>query len=281
MNEVITHPTPHPAVVVPLYCCAGMRRSGSTLQAQLVAAILGDIPIAPTGVRSFSRQWQEIEADGKPCVLKCHELIPEVVALHNDGRGHILCCYRDIRDVAASISRKYQIPAFSFVHGGAWKIISEFQAWATLPGVYISKYENAQQDLGAEVARIAKFLGVEMSQEQSESIARSYSVEVQRERIRAAAAGQSGVVGDGANRRDAATLLHLNHIQSGRHGAYREVFSWYQVAAIEWCCVDWMRSVGYEVDYPRWLQWCAHTGYTLRSLGHRLKGTFLGRGRRS
>ena len=260
-----------------VYCCAGMRRSGSTLQAQLVAELLGGLRISPTSPQTAARQLAEALEDRGAPILKCHQFIPEIAELQARGGAKVLCSHRDIRDVVASSVTKYSIPAFSFVHGGALAILREHAAWSELPDVYDSKYEEAQSDLPAEIQRLANFLGIELTEAQANVIANKYGVEAQRARIKAASESRQRLSGTGSNRLDKETLLHLNHIQSGEHGRYRQVLKWYQIAALEWVCRDWISDKGYIFDYPAWLRALSFAGYELRAVSSRLKRSLFGR----
>ena len=245
-----------------------MRRSGSTLQSNLVAALLGPgTRIDVTSVESFS----EPEAQTAPLVLKCHRFIPAVAQMLAEGRARVFYSYRDIRDVIASIMEKYSVPALGYLHGGARNILREHAAWTALPGVHLTRYEEMLADPAAEVGRLAAHLGLPADAARDAEIAERFSLRRQRERIAATAGDPDAQLGSGGNVHDRDTLLHLNHIQSGGSGAHREVMTARERAALEWICREWMAKHGYEPMHSPWMQAMSWASYRARAGLHNLR----------
>ena len=263
-----------------LYFCGGMRRGGSTLQAQLVSAILGGAlaaPASPATVRKL------MDAPGR-CreihVCKCHEYVHELREAIGRGEAKVFYVYRDIRDVVASISRKYNIPVFSFIHGGVDPILREYYDWTSTPGAYVARYEEMLADLPGEVMRLAGYIGVRLDKADAARIAGEYGLEKQRARIRHAF--QDGQpAGDGSsNSFDPASLLHWNHIQSNGAG-FDSVMRPIEVAALEWVTRTWMIETGYTFRYSRTTRILAYAWFRTRAVAHRVRQSFSLAARRS
>lgn len=254
-----------------LFACTGMRRSGSTLQAMLVSRLADNAKIEATSPEHAISILGDPRHRGVPIVLKCHVYIPEFVQLQKNGQALIFHSYRDIRDVVASIVTKYSIPAFSFIHGGAAKIVGEHQAWARVGGAHVARYETVQTDLVNEILRLGAFMGLSISCEEAKAIAVEYSIEGQKRRISRAFESGGSARGDGNNALDGTTLLHRNHIQDGDWGAYRRILTPREIAALEWVCRVWMNDMGYVSDFPRWRQALAFASYGLHAWLHWFK----------
>lgn len=247
--------------------CVGMRRGGSTLQSQLVAAILGQPSVQLVSQDSVQRFLRTHRNTDHVVIAKTHRYLPEAVELARAGEAQIVYTYRDLRDVVASIVTKYSIPAFAFVHGGLDRLMDEYEAWTSIEGIYLAKYEAMIADLPAETSRLAKFLGVRLSKSQAQAIAEAHCLEQQRTKIRRHAADD----GSGRNRFHSKTLLHIDHIQGGGMGRHRETLSAPIVAALEWQSRRWMKVNGYRPQFSRPAQYSAHMLFTLKSALHRCK----------
>ena len=249
--------------------CAGMRRGGSTLQSQLVSAILGGARVQATNPEAVRLVLTQDPAhESPPQVLKCHEFVPGIEDEVASGRVRVVYVYRDVRDVVASICRKYRQPAFSFVAGGAQAILLENRQWMAVPGIHVARYESMVADLPAEIARLARFLGVPTDESTAARVADDFSMERQKDRIERAFQSPGSIVGQGANAYDRESLLHRDHIQSGEPGSYRNVLRRHEAAALEWVCGDWLREHGYRIDFGRLAQAAAVSWYRIRDRAH-------------
>lgn len=256
--------------------CVGMRRGGSTLQMQLVSALLEPDHVHLATPDTIDELIGGVSRHHNvPMVIKSHQFLPAAARLSGADDAKIVYVYRDLRDVVASIVTKYDMPPFSFVHGGLASLLKEYQQWSSVPKIYVTRYESMIHDIAAEAIRLAQFLDIELSTEQAKELAERFGVDRQRESIRNAT--NVTLVGAGANKFDATTLLHHDHIQFGGSGAYRKILSPRLIAALEWQLRSWMRQNGYARDYSIISQFSSHIMFGLKALGHRVKMVFVGR----
>lgn len=254
--------------------CVGMRRGGSTLQTQLVKDICGVDQVRLVTPDTIDIFLAEERPAGQVTVVKTHLYSPQIAQLAADGRARIVYVYRDLRDVIASIVRKYDSPPFSFVYGGLKKLIREYDDWMAVPEIHVARYESMIEDIGAEALAIAGYLKVPLSAEQAGELADRHSAASQKQKT----TDSDNSAGAGDNRFDSRTLLHSNHIQSGGSGAFTEILPRRVIAALEWQGAEWFREHGYEPTCSKSEQWAAASGFRIRGLLHRLrKALFLRR----
>jgi hypothetical protein len=238
--------------------CAGMPRSGSTLQFQLTAHL---VEHAARGARvewvapeEFPRLRERYAGHAGWKVFKSHHCTPEMAAELEAGSARAVYVFRDVRDVVVSRMRKRGQPFDRIWNTDLLEqALTAFDRWTSLSAVLVSRYEELVADVPAEVARIAAHLGIAMGPEQCKSVASEYTVARQRERIRdAEATGRLRQVADGAVAYDPVSNLHLDHIQSGRAGEWKSTLSEIEVAMIEDRAGDWLVANGYGLSLGRW-----------------------------
>jgi len=213
--------------------CCGMRRGGSTLSYNLVSAL---IEKGGVGQR----------------VVKSHEFIPEVKVMARTGQAKVTYVFRDIRDVLVSYHHKNgrsftEIIRQSFLEG----IMAEHAAWVSLPEAYVTQYEVMVADVPLEVRKLAEFLDVKVSVDESEVIAEQFSLSMQQQRIANFNYETEGE-GRGQDRYDPSSLLHPNHINSGEVGQWRADLVALQTAYIENICYHYLQDGGYVIT-STWL----------------------------
>ncbi len=228
--------------------CCGMRRGGSTLQTNLVAAILDDAPLKLTDPANFERRLAEGLPDHAPLVLKTHRFGQVYTAPLAEGRIKACYVYRDLRDVVVSMANKYQKSHRELLAGATLtQLRSEYHGWTRAPKVYVARYEDMMVDLKAEIARLAAYLGRTLEPQRIAEIAGRYELQEVRRRQAGFDFDASGA-GSGADRFDPATLLHRNHVHSGASGQWHEVLTRSEIAVIEAHSGGWLIDRGYSLS---------------------------------
>lgn len=232
-----------------LVICCGMQRAGSTLQYQLTAAV-----VATAGAGRAGGWITPAEFDGhlgalqqELLVFKCHAFIPAVAELVSIGRAKAVYVYRDIRDVVVSIMQKKEISFEQMLQRGSLHtVLEQDRTWCALSNMLISRYENMIANIPEEVGRIAGHLGVTLSPAQISAIGAQHTMEQQLQRIQSFDFEQSGL-GQGHDRYDPNTLLHKNHIASGKPLHWMQVLSGLQAGFLEHTAGDWLQKRGYPI----------------------------------
>jgi hypothetical protein len=236
-----------------VFCC-GMQRSASTLQFQIAAEL---VERAGLGERvgwvrpeQFPRLLDKHGSDGKWKVFKNHVCTPEMAAEFERGAAIGIYSYRDVRDVMASVMRKYRATFDKIWDGGFLEsCLDNYRRWTSLPGVLVSKYEEVMADLPSEVQRIAAHIGLPVDRGTAARIAASYTRDRQLERIDRSRKGpdlQRGTLPDVFF--DPHTLLHTDHITSGETGGWKTMLSPDQAALIEAHARGWLLGHGYALS---------------------------------
>lgn len=237
-----------------LVICCGMLRSGSTLQYQIAVELLqrADRGEGIGEVRHVHCRELDARTDGKTHAVKVHKraLLPGAPDALQAGYATGLYISRDIRDVAVSLMNMRQVSfeQLMFRGGEVEQALRDYQAWTALPGMLMSKYETMMADLQGEVQRIAQHLDIEISDTEAAAIAHTYSLDRQQRRIQN---WKSDPEYDAAQH-DPNTLLHHNHIRSGKSQQWRTALTPMQIAYLESVAGNWLRSQGYELSQPAW-----------------------------
>lgn len=255
--------------------CVGMRRGGSTLQLQIVRHLLTPLYGEPTTLLATPETIESVLPDAaidRVHLIKCHKYLPCVEREIAAGRASGVGVFRDVRNVVASIVRKYDVPAFAYVHGGLQTLLDENAAWERVSGVYVGKYETMTADIAAEAKTLASQLGVPCSDEAAAAIADELSPDRQEQRI----AETTDWAGQGDNAYDPKTLMHRNHTRSGGDSKAAELLSPAVVAALEHQAAGWLRSRGYELTHSAPIRLLAAAGFAARAAAHRVKTAAFG-----
>src|SRR6202011_3939651 len=131
-----------------LILCCGMIRSASTVQYQVVLELvkrngLGQ-SIGFADRQSVSEVLQKLQTVVGLAVAKTHEVFPEFDALIQQDLVCLLYTFRDLRAVALSIMRKWEIPFAHVIGRNGWldTAVESSNNWISAPGVSISRYEE-------------------------------------------------------------------------------------------------------------------------------------------
>lgn len=237
-----------------VFCC-GMRRAGSTLQYQLTAEIIESQGVGrPLGwVRP--QQIPQLQADYGAkegfLVVKCHSYIEEATELFSRGEAKAIYVYRDIRDVVVSGMNKNKKSFWQVISSGFIRmILKEYYKWNSVDDILVSKYETMVADLRQEVLRIADYLGVNLDDSLVDRLSEKYAVDKQKRRIQSFDYESHGVR-DGRSVYDPISLLHRDHIHSGKSEQWKTALSHFQVGLLENMAYDWL----VDRDYPISQNW--------------------------
>lgn len=232
--------------------CAGMMRSGSTLQYQIATKLVEGAGLG-TGVGSCvpGRFRELLDRNDNPArhhVVKCHRYLPTARGRLRRGDARALYIYRDLRDVVVSMMHKENRSFRQMMDAGfVQQLLEDDAIWAGQPNTLVSVYEEVTGDVAAEVERIAAFLRIDVPPSDVARIADEHSLDRQKHRIERYDFGREGVAEGRTNLLDPDTLLHHNHLRSGRSGQWAEALTAEQVAEIERIAGPWLLERGYAL----------------------------------
>ncbi len=237
-----------------LVLCCGMIRSASTLQYQVVADLierngLGQ-RIGFADRESLSEIVQRFERVEGFAIVKAHEILPLVDALIAQGRIRLFYTFRDLRAVALSVMRKWEIPFAQVIGRNAWldTAVQSSNHWLSVPGVCVSRYEDMVLRLPTEVTKWADALGLNLTSTQADELAAKYSIEAQRERVRQARNPKSTQMSESNDFFDPNSLLHHNHILDGSLDGWKSGLEKWQIRQIEGRFSSWLLDHGYQLS---------------------------------
>jgi hypothetical protein len=245
-----------------------MRRSGSTVIYQKTADLGERLGAGEARGWVEPRQFGAVLAASSGAVgfqvVKCHDWIPEAAALEARGRAIALYSFRDIRDVVVSMMNKSGEDFWPLVRRGFLQVsLKDYERWTALSNAFVSRYETITSDLGGEVRRIAAHLGLAIPDRLPGEFAEAYSLAAQIQRIERFDFDRHGV-GSGRFVHDPHTLLHRNHIRSGRIAQWRDELSPMQVALLEDLTCAWLRARGYAISQGVAARKRARLGYLVK-----------------
>ncbi len=240
-----------------LVLCVGMYRACSTWQYGVAGQLLERFRGAQRlGFVDGGRFATEFESGLEPSawgVLKAHDAHEHYANLLADGRALAIYSHRDLRDVAFSWMHKTGTSFDEVVSSGFFdRCLRNDRFWRLQPGMLLQTYEDLIADPVRGVAEIAAHLGLPLEAGEAESIADSLSFEANQQRTvdlanRLVASGIPLNSKD-QDRYDPASLLHWNHLRSGKVGDWREKATPEQRAILGRICGSWLIEHGYEVD---------------------------------
>ena len=254
--------------------CCGMKRSGSTLQYQLAGSIVEKAKVGRLIGSVLPNEFAVLRAahEGEKglLIVKSHAYIPHLEALFAKGESKAIYSYRDVRDVVVSMMNKRNESFEQLVNRGFIEtILSDYGKWRHCSPLLTSKYEDMVADLSREVSRIADFLNVPLDVKTIEEIAIEHSLEKQREKINNHQNENQRVSNN--IRWDSQSLLHTNHIRSGKADQWRTELAAHEIAVIEGIAGVWLQKRGYSLSQPLLKRKVAATERLLTRVQKRLK----------
>ena len=250
-------PIPRGCNSIMLVLCVGMYRACSTWQYGVAGLLLDRQPGARhLGFIDGGRFASDVEPGLDPSawgVLKVHDAHEHYAGLLAEGRALAIYSHRDLRDVAFSWMHKTGSTFEEVVASGFFdRCLRNDRFWRLQPGMLHQTYEGLMADPARGVTEIARHLGLSIEPGEAESIAEALSLEANRKRTddlarRLVASGVSLSSKD-QDSYDPASLLHWNHLRSGKVGDWRERATPEQRATLGRICGSWLIEHGYEVD---------------------------------
>ena len=228
-----------------------MIRSGSTLQYQIASDLVERYKLGSRleyfREAMFPEMYSVYQRQVGHKVFKAHLCTAEIQELFGRGEAIGLYSYRDIRDVAVSAMRKFEM-SFKELMQKKWLefAIESGELWRQQPRVFISKYEEMVVDLHVEVLKTAKLLGISVSSLQAVEIAKEYEVERQRIRMKTT---QRGI--DVKDSFDPHSLLHHNHIFEAEIGGWKKYLTDAEIELLENKFGTWLRNNGYDLAFSQ------------------------------
>jgi hypothetical protein len=232
--------------------CAGMIRSGSTLQYQLASEI-----VERSNMGCRARYAPEAEfpalaasASGQLRVFKAHVCTPALEEMANSGRAAVVYSYRDIRDVALSAMRKFSFDSLSQLLAAGWlqQAIVDYHKWTSMPALHVGRYEDFVSDVPKEARLINEFLASPLGESEATAIGREFSFERQLERTRTVRHPTDETELADRSNFDEIHLLHHNHLDDGEVGKWRHGFSPAEQQDLHSMFAPWLKELGYPID---------------------------------
>jgi hypothetical protein len=249
-------PAKGPVTAMWIFCC-GMPRSASTLQFQIVSKLVEE---ARKGQRI---EWAEhydfpkIRAKYREYqgwkVFKVHIPTEEILSEFDRNNAKGIYIYRDIRDAVVSNIRRLGIESNMPKRKemiGKWckKWIKYHNQWTAFPQTMVSRYETTVGDIFHEVQRIAAHLDISLTHAECRQIADEFSLEKQVRRIEKMKNESLPKLGDrNETVIDPHSLLHSNHIYSGKNGQWKDFLSPDELNAVNNLITPWLKKKGYPI----------------------------------
>jgi hypothetical protein len=233
---------------MPLVVCCGMIRSGSTLQYQVVADLIEERGLGHRvgfiEPKNFAEARPKIENEEGYVVVKMHEFMPELAPWLERDETRIFYTYRDLRSVAVSVMRKWNIPFSEVICANGWldNAVASEARWRACRGTLVSGYEDLMNHLPREIGCWAAALGLDLAAPQLDELAARYSIPAQQDRIRQAQLPAQGRAPGVFDNYDAKSLLHHNHITDGSVDGWMKELDPGQVRQIEERFSPWFRD---------------------------------------
>lgn len=226
--------------MIKLIVCAGMPRSGSTIQYRIVKEILKNknnlIDLGWIDKQDLNEIiYNKINQD-KTILVKIHEYNPIFKKLNSKCDIKVITSFRDIRDVFVSLMAFKKVGFEDVFSKYAFnKIISDFKKWQEFHSVYVGKYEEFYSELKREIDNISIFLNITIDNPLKEKIYLS----VVNTKVNSLSSPQY----------DPNTLLHSNHINDGSARQWKSKLTKIQIGIIQNIAKKWLIQNGYKIEY--------------------------------
>jgi len=235
--------------------CCGMYRSGSTLQYQLVSEMVEKFGIGrriewisdADNKSGFEIAYEKYNNEPGIKVFKMHDYHDIVKDVVESGNAKCVYSYRDLRDVFLSSHLKFGNEFSVMVHNKFIEnCIDTDKKWTSLKPIIICRYDNLVNKLKHEIARIAQFLGLEISEEYQNDLADLFSLESQKKKIDSFAQSELNVITENIAL-DPNSLLHKGHINSGEINSWVSRLDLPTILYVEYAGKEWMKEYSFPL----------------------------------
>ena len=231
-------PLKNPRVVL----CLGLKSSGSTWLYNVAIQVLKEASPKPKVAAFYADNFRMLPTGSDAAdvlVIKTHEPTDAILYLTRFARGRMLVTVREPRDAAASLMQRF---GHSF-EGALKDVTAEGAILAALkrrvPSM-VFRYEDGFTENEKTVARIARHLGVALSDAARRRIFRALTKEAVKKKI-------GKVLAEDAHPDtfDLQTHWHPGHVGDGRVGKYKSVLAPAQQKTVLAATRAYRRAFGY------------------------------------
>jgi hypothetical protein len=242
-------------MVSPIIICNGVIRSGSTWSFN-VCRLLGQLLARQRGEKFGSiyleeprlTQFLEVEIPLKDGVgvIKCHALGPMALEWIRTGKAKAVCTFRDPRDCVAS-DMSFWGKGFEESVGRVWDGLRTLASYDDFGRTLFVRYEEMMHDRPWQIRQIAAYLNIPVDQKEVAWIDSITNIQCSRSIVGELPKRKEGVdTVLGSHRRDRVTLLHDNHISSGKAGRWKEDLTAEQGQFLIDKFAPMLQAMGYE-----------------------------------
>ncbi len=235
-----------------IFCC-GPKRSGSTLQFNIVRELVernsAGVTLPYTFPDDFPKSYEMYKDEAGLKVFKTHDLTPFMIDLVESNKAKCISCFRDIRDVAVSVAKKENLKPNDIARSETFvgNYISYDKLVRSLPSSYISKYEEFYSDISSEAKKISKFLSLETNNEIINDIEKKHSFKNKEKLMDTSEMIDFKGRNDKKYKINRETLVHKNHFGNIHPGKYKNDLSAKSLKILEARSAMWLLRRGYKV----------------------------------
>jgi len=239
-----------------VFCC-GMHRSGSTWH-YMVASHLIETRKGGRRLGLMDKENEFLDYDKSPDkfegwqILKMHTP-RQVFAEALRGGALAIYSYRDLRDAVFSLIKFRETTFEEFVvrRDGLGELVEHDRFWRRQPATLSQRYEDIMQRPADCIAQIALHLEVPLQAGEAESLAAQFSLSENMKRAVAVKKQRENLWPNlflKPRSFDSQSLLHWNHIQSGKTGRWRDEATPEQIQHLARILGAWLIERGYETN---------------------------------
>lgn len=236
-----------------IFCC-GARRSGSTLQYNIVADIVENTNsgiriefVSPADFPLIKEKYKEV-AGYK--VFKTHFLTEEIKHEIEVEGALAFYTYRDVRDVIVSlINKEWAKKEKKSIKDATIKYLNDYYSWMNIENnLVLRKYEEFYLKINKECDFIANVLKLKLDEDVKQMIVDKLSLNNLKEKLQQR---DVDVVEYNGNHFDKKTLLHINHINNGDANQFLDFLNIDEILEIEAIATNWLCNNGYNLVWAK------------------------------